>query len=97
MGYNLRKKRGSRGLVDFQGSPLSNSRRVHPDEQEVKQMWQEADMDEENGPGKIDMKSTDTRGRSMDQVTQEECYLCMQGRSVFDNHRLPRHTEYLAQ
>lgn len=60
MGYSLRKKRGSRELADFQGLlPLSS--RMIPDEQEVKQRWQEACMEEQKTPDKTVMKGRHER------------------------------------
>ena len=46
MGHIPGEKRGPGQLFDFQGSPPSSSKKVHPDELKVKQKWQEASVDE---------------------------------------------------
>ncbi|GAB0179440.1 hypothetical protein GRJ2_000409300 [Grus japonensis] len=47
------EKSGPGQLADFQRLPSANSRMVHPNEQDIKQTWQEACMDEQAAPDKI--------------------------------------------
>lgn len=50
MGYRLAEKRGPRKLTNFQGSPSPGPRAVHANKGEIKQMLQEASIDEERTP-----------------------------------------------
>lgn len=55
MGKGPGDKRGPGKLVDFQASPPPSSRKVHPNEQEIKTRWQEACMNEQGALDKIQM------------------------------------------
>lgn len=54
MGDGPAEKRCPGKLVDFQGS--LSPRTVHPNMQKVKQQWQEACMNEQEAPDKIQAK-----------------------------------------
>lgn len=50
MGYGAGERRGPGHLVDFQGLPSPGSRLVHPNEEEIKQRWQDASQNKQGAP-----------------------------------------------
>ncbi|KAK4825167.1 hypothetical protein QYF61_024556 [Mycteria americana] len=52
MGDSLEEKKCPEDLVDFQGSSPPGSGMVHANVQKIKQMWQEACMDDQEAPDK---------------------------------------------
>lgn len=66
----LEGKRGQRKLIDIQGSPPSDSRNIHPEEQGVTRKCQEADIDENGDPGKTQtQKESNTKLGSRNRQT----------------------------